>query len=85
MLTTTILMTLLPAAAPVPAFQDPQAEPPAAQSQGEVAARDVEVRPVLPGMKAPDCKVRDLEGRPVALKDVYADGPVVLVFYRGGW
>ena len=37
------------------------------------------------GDKAPDAEVLDLQGQPVKLAGLYAQGPVFLVFYRGGW
>lgn len=37
------------------------------------------------GSQAPDAEVLDLEGHPVRLSALYAEGPVMLVFYRGGW
>ncbi len=37
------------------------------------------------GQKAPDAKVSDAEGRPVQLQELVKRGPVLLVFYRGGW
>lgn len=37
------------------------------------------------GTPAPDATVADAEGKPVALKDLYARGPQLVVFYRGGW
>ncbi|MBL8746175.1 MAG: AhpC/TSA family protein [Phycisphaerae bacterium] len=43
----------------------------------------------MPGLKvgdtAPDAQVALPSGTPVQLAEVYAKGPVVLVFYRGGW
>jgi len=37
------------------------------------------------GQKVPDGRVLDLEGKPVTLSSLYAKGPILLVFYRGGW
>ena len=37
------------------------------------------------GSKVPDAKARDLEGKEVSLASIYAKGPVLLLFYRGGW
>jgi peroxiredoxin len=37
------------------------------------------------GQKVPDGRVLDLDGKPVKLSSYYAKGPVLLVFYRGGW
>ena len=37
------------------------------------------------GTKAPSLTAVDLNGRTVTLSSFYAKGPVLLVFYRGGW
>jgi len=37
------------------------------------------------GQSAPDAKVRDANGRLLMLSSLYAQGPVLIVFYRGGW
>ncbi|MDQ0570563.1 peroxiredoxin [Variovorax paradoxus] len=37
------------------------------------------------GDLAPDATLPDGSGRPVRLSDVWRTGPLVLVFYRGGW
>jgi hypothetical protein len=37
------------------------------------------------GQPAPDFTLPDASGRPVALGDLRARGPVVLSFYRGRW
>lgn len=37
------------------------------------------------GDKAPDFTLPNAYGSPVTLRDRLRDGPVVLVFYRGGW
>jgi peroxiredoxin len=37
------------------------------------------------GQKVPDAHGRDLDGKDVALSALYAKGPILLVFYRGGW
>jgi peroxiredoxin len=37
------------------------------------------------GQKVPDVHVRDLDGKDVALSSLYAKGPILLAFYRGGW
>lgn len=38
-----------------------------------------------PGSTAPDFSLPNALGRPVALADLLAKGPVVLAFYRGAW
>jgi peroxiredoxin len=37
------------------------------------------------GEPAPDAVLRDAEGREVRLRDLVVTGPILLVFYRGGW
>jgi len=37
------------------------------------------------GQMVPDAHGRDLDGNDVALSALYAKGPILLVFYRGGW
>jgi peroxiredoxin len=37
------------------------------------------------GQKIPAVHARDLDGNDVALSSQYAKGPILLVFYRGGW
>jgi peroxiredoxin len=37
------------------------------------------------GQKVPDVHARDLDGKDVALSSLYTKGPLLLVFYRGGW
>ena len=44
-----------------------------------------QVQPLLPGMKAPDFKVRDVKGQPFQYHAEEQGKPVVLTFYRGGW
>ena len=37
------------------------------------------------GQKIPDAHGRDLDGKDVTLSSLYAKGPILLAFYRGGW
>lgn len=52
-------------------------------------ARAPSVAAPMPGLKvgdaAPDAQVALTSGDPVQLADLYKKGPIVLVFYRGGW
>jgi hypothetical protein len=41
--------------------------------------------PLEVGMKAPDFELEDQEGRQWSLAGMRADGPAVVVFYRGYW
>ena len=44
-----------------------------------------QVRPILPGMSAPEVGFFDVEGNPVPLDPAALEKPLVLTFYRGGW
>jgi len=37
------------------------------------------------GQNVPDARVEDIHGEPVLLSSLYAKGPILLAFYRGGW
>ncbi|MBI3181525.1 MAG: AhpC/TSA family protein [Myxococcales bacterium] len=37
------------------------------------------------GKAAPDATVQDTDGRPARIQDLAKEGPILLVFYRGGW
>ena len=37
------------------------------------------------GQRAPDALLQDVTGVEVRLRDLVAEGPIVLFFYRGGW
>lgn len=50
-----------------------------------VAPTAAEAKPLTAGEKAPEVVVRDLAGKDVALKDLYAESPTAIIFYRGGW
>lgn len=43
------------------------------------------VSPLLPGLSVPEVTLKDTQGQPVALKQLLANKPTVLVVYRGGW
>lgn len=40
---------------------------------------------IATGERAPDAAVRDAEDREVSLASLWKAGPIMLVFYRGGW
>jgi hypothetical protein len=42
-------------------------------------------RVVGEGQRAPEFTLEDSQGRPTALADALASGPVVLTFFRGDW
>lgn len=52
-----------------PALMNPNTDPPG----------------LAPGAEAPDGVVVDVDGKQVSMADLYASGPVVVTFYRGGW
>ena len=37
------------------------------------------------GVEAPDFEALNFKGEKVKLSELYKDGPVVLIFYRGSW
>lgn len=51
----------------------------------DLRASGVEARAVQVGASAPDVTLPDAMNRPVRLSDLWRRGPVVLIFYRGGW
>ena len=48
-------------------------------------ASGIERRALKPGAVAPDFMLPDAQGRCVRLQSLLRQGPVILVFYRGGW
>jgi peroxiredoxin len=40
---------------------------------------------IVVGQRAPDALLRDANNHAVQLRDLVATGPILLVFYRGGW
>jgi hypothetical protein len=57
----------------------------AAASEGRVAPSAAAVTPLAVGATLPDVSLRTPADQPVALRDLTGNGPVALVFYRGGW
>lgn len=45
----------------------------------------IERRALKEGQLAPDVALPDVSGRRVRLRDMWRNGPLVLVFYRGAW
>jgi peroxiredoxin len=64
---------------PVPALAVIDAETEVLRASG------VEERALKPGLLAPDFMLPDPKGRLFRLHSLLIQGPVVLVFYRGGW
>jgi peroxiredoxin len=58
----------------------PYSDPPPARIGTLAAGTGIPV-----GQKVPDIHARDLDGKDVSLSSLYAKGPILLVFYRGGW
>ena len=50
-----------------------------------VAASAKDVKPLQVGDTLPDVSVKDAAGESVKLSGYHADGPLVIVFYRGSW
>ncbi len=63
---------------------DPSVSPGAVQ-RPSAAARAEDVRPLEKGVRAPSATVYRPDGRTVSMADLYAAGPSILIFYRGGW
>jgi len=55
------------------------------KSTQELVATSQHENALKVGDKAPDFTLNDQDGNAVALKDLLADGPAVLTFYRGVW
>ena len=51
----------------------------------DLRATGIEASATGVGDRAPDVTLPDATGRPVALSTLWAHGPLVVVFYRGGW
>ncbi|MEX2672394.1 MAG: peroxiredoxin-like family protein [Phycisphaeraceae bacterium] len=52
---------------------------------GRVAERAEDVKPMSEGAHAPVGTLLDADGAEVDLEQTYAEGPTLLVFFRGGW
>jgi peroxiredoxin len=48
-------------------------------------ATGIAARALRAGAQAPDVTLPDATGKPVRLADAWRRGPLVVVFYRGGW
>jgi peroxiredoxin len=64
---------------PTPALSVMDAETEALRNSG------LEHRSLKPGAAAPDFILPDAQGHCIRLRSLLRQGPVVLVFYRGGW
>ena len=54
-------------------------------SVAEIFDQADQVRPVLPGMQAPEFRALDVDGEMIEVDPAALERPVVLTFYRGGW
>jgi len=54
-------------------------------AMGQVTDSADQIRPLLPGMKAPDILFKNLDGTPFSLLEAVSQKPTILIFYRGGW
>lgn len=50
-----------------------------------VAATAEQTKPLTAGAGAPEVTFQDIDGKPVAMKQLLSAGPVALIYYRGGW
>lgn len=50
-----------------------------------IAESAYDVKPLLPGMKVENTCLQNLHKEKVCSKEIFADKPSVIVFYRGGW
>jgi len=55
------------------------------QLDGAIPDSPDAAQPLAVGSPAPAVSFRGLDGKTVPLASLLADGPVALVFYRGGW
>ena len=56
-----------------------------ALSVAEIFDAPEQVRPVLPGMQAPEFRALDVNGEAVEVNPAALEKPLILTFYRGGW
>src|SRR6056297_2943257 len=54
-------------------------------SGAEIFDAPDQVRPVLPGMQAPEFRLVDVDGEAAEINPASLEKPVILTFYRGGW
>lgn len=55
------------------------------EQAANVAASANEIDPVMTGDSIPATTLRTMQGDELALADVVAAKPTILIFYRGGW
>ena len=55
------------------------------RADADLAATDILKRALKAGDTAPDFLLPDATGKKISLKETLTHGPVILIFYRGGW
>ncbi len=63
----------------------PEIQDQMARHRGEVEASGIYDKAKKNGDKAPDFTLKDYRGKDVNLAGLLNEGPVVLMWYRGGW
>ncbi|MFO8028916.1 MAG: peroxiredoxin-like family protein [Cyclonatronaceae bacterium] len=54
-------------------------------SGGRLPTDAAAVHPLIIGTDMPEVTLRTISGEPAALREMYPDTPVMVIFYRGGW
>jgi len=54
-------------------------------SNSAMPTRGEDAHPLGVGARAPGATLRTIDGQPFDLAEAYHNGPVMLIFYRGGW
>lgn len=57
----------------------------AGDNRADLPVEATSVRPLLIGADVPDVTLRTISGESVALRNMYPDKPMMVIFYRGGW
>lgn len=55
------------------------------QADADLIASNIVQKALKTGDKAPDFSLPDAAGRKISLNETLQHGPVILIFYRGGW
>lgn len=55
------------------------------KATADLRASSIEAQALKVGATLPDLQLPDAKGQSVSLKTLNANGPLVIVFYRGGW
>jgi peroxiredoxin len=57
----------------------------ASATEAPIPSRAEDVQPLKPGVGAPSAALRRPDGTTVEMRELYAQKPSILIFYRGGW